>query len=64
LFSGFNNVSKVPAGSLANAAFVGANTVKGPALCKVVTRSAAVTPATRVVCSFEPTAMSTIVFCA
>jgi hypothetical protein len=64
LFSGFNKVSTVPAGSFAKAAFVGAKTVKGPALCKVATKSAAFTAATNVVWSFDPTAISTIVYCA
>src|SRR5262245_9516257 len=49
LFSGLSNVSTVPAGSLANAAFVGANTVKGPGLINVSTRPAALTAATSVV---------------
>jgi len=46
LFSGFNSVSTVPAGSFSKAAFVGAKTVNGPSLFKVDTRSAAVTAAT------------------
>jgi hypothetical protein len=49
LFSAFNKNSTVPAGSFANAAFVGAKTVKGPALCNVATKSAALTAATKVV---------------
>ena len=53
LFSGFNKVSTVPLGSISNAAFVGAKTVKGPAPCKVSTKPAAFTAATSVVCSFE-----------
>ena len=36
LFSGLSSVSTVPAGSLANAALVGANTVNGPAPLKRV----------------------------
>src|ERR1700712_1648368 len=61
LFSGFRSVSTVPAGSFANAALVGANTVKGPGPDKVSTRPAALTAATSVVWSFELTALSTIV---
>src|SRR5208282_5926217 len=56
LFSGFNKVSTVPAGSLAKASLVGANTVKGPGPDSVSTRPAALTAATRVVWSFEFTA--------
>src|SRR5207247_4907934 len=41
------------AGSLANAALVGAKTVKGPGPCSVSTRFAAFTAATSVVWSFE-----------
>ena len=52
----------VALGNLAKASFVGAKTVKGPALCKVATKSAAFTAATKVVCALEPTATSTIVF--
>jgi hypothetical protein len=55
-------VSTVPAGSLANAAFTGANTVNGPALCSVSTRPAAFTAATSVVWSLEFTAFSTMFF--
>ena len=36
MFSGFSSVSSVPAGSLANASSVGANTVNGPAPLRVV----------------------------
>ena len=32
LFSGFNKNSTIPVGNFANASFVGAKTVKGPAL--------------------------------
>src|SRR5262249_11364403 len=56
LFSGFSRVSTVPAGSLLNAALVGANTVKGPSPDNVSTRPAAFTAATSVVWSFELTA--------
>ena len=49
-------MSTVPAGSFANAALVGANTVKGPGPCSVSTRPAAFTAATSVVWSFEFTA--------
>ena len=62
LFSGFTRVSTVPAGSLPNAALVGANTVNGPLLCSVSTRPAAFTAATSVVWSFELTAFSTMFF--
>ena len=48
LFSGFSSVSTVPAGSFENAALVGANTVKGPALISVSTSPAAFTAATSV----------------
>jgi hypothetical protein len=47
-------------GNLSKAAFVGAKTVKGPLLCKVSTRPAALTAATKVVWSLELTAFSTI----
>ena len=46
----------MPAGNFANAALVGANTVKGPGPCRVSTRPAAFTAATSVVWSFEFTA--------
>ena len=49
LFSGFSRFSTVPAGSLAKAALVGANTVNGPVLFNVSTRPAAFTAATSVV---------------
>ena len=48
LFSGLSSSSTVPAGSLANAASVGAKTVNGPGDFKVAVRSAAVTAATSV----------------
>src|SRR3989344_3942674 len=48
LFSGFTSVSTVPAGSLANAASVGAKTVNGPGDASVSTRPAALTAATSV----------------
>ena len=59
LFSGFNSDSTVPAGSLANAASVGANTVNGPAPFSVSTSPAAFTAATRVV-NPPATAVSTM----
>ena len=49
LFSGLTNVSTVPAGSLSNAALVGANTVNRPGPERVSTSPAALTAATRVV---------------
>jgi hypothetical protein len=52
----------VPAGSLAKAALVGANTVKGPALLSVPTRSAATTAATKVLWSADPMAISAMSF--
>src|ERR1700749_4166363 len=62
LFSGLSSVSTVPAGSLLNASFVGANTVKGPGDSSVGTSPAAFTAATSVVWSFELTAFCTMVF--
>ncbi len=54
MFSAFNNVSTVPAGSFENASFVGAKTVNGPSEFRVATRSAAFTAATKVLkFSFE-----------
>ena len=50
----------MPSGNLANAASLGANTVKGPSLFSVSTRPAAFTAATRVVNSPAATAVSTI----
>ena len=58
LFSGLSSVSTVPAGSLANASLVGANTVNGPLPDSVSTRPAAFTAATSVVWSLELTAFS------
>src|SRR5262245_48086803 len=55
-------MSTVPSGSALNAAFTGAKTVNGPLPCKVSTRPAAFTAATRVVWSAELTAFSTMVF--
>ena len=52
----------MPAGSLANAALVGANTVNGPGPESVSTRPAAFTAATSVVWSFEFTAFWTMFF--
>ncbi len=54
----------MPAGSLAKAALVGANTVNGPGPLSVSTRPAAFTAATSVVWSLELTAFSTIVLLA
>ena len=54
----------MPAGSLANAASVGANTVNGPLPLSVSTRPAAFTAATRVLKLPAATAVSTIVPCA
>src|ERR1700756_1468633 len=56
LFSGLTSVSTVPAGSLAKASLVGANTVNGPGPSSVSTRPAALTAATSVVWSLELTA--------
>src|SRR5580698_4853189 len=58
LFSGLSSVSTVPAGSFANAALVGANTVNGPGPFSVSTNPAAFTAATSVVWSAEFTALS------
>ena len=60
LFSGLSSVSTVPAGSLAKASLVGANTVNGPFDSSVGTRPAAFTAATSVVWSFELTAFCTM----
>jgi hypothetical protein len=46
LFSGFNSISTVPAGNLAKAASVGANTVNGPSPFKVSKSPPALTAAT------------------
>ena len=62
MFSGFSSDSKVPFGNLANASSVGANTVKGPSLFNVFTRSAALTAATRVLKLPALTAVSTMSF--
>src|SRR6201991_4347447 len=58
LFSGLTRVSTVPAGSLANASLVGANTVNGPGPDSVSTRPAAFTAATSVVWSWDCEAFS------
>src|SRR5690349_16819387 len=61
LFSGFSNESTVPAGSFANASFVGANTVNGPAPDSVSASPAALTADTSVEnCGFDA-ATATIV---
>ena len=62
MFSGFSNDSKVPIGNLAKASSVGANTVNGPALLSVLTRSAACTALTSVVNEPASTATSTMSF--
>ncbi len=59
LFSGLSRVSSVPAGSLAKASSVGANTVNGPGPFSVSTSPAAFTAATRVL-NFPATAVSTM----
>src|SRR5215813_2029764 len=56
LFSGLSRLSTVPAGNLAKASLVGANTVNGPGPESVSTKPAAFTAATSVVWSFEFTA--------
>ena len=58
LFSGFNRVYTVPAGSASNAEFTGAKTVNGPGPISASTRPAALTAATNVVWSLEFTAFS------
>src|SRR6476659_2731214 len=55
-------MSSVPAGSLANAASGGGNTVTGPAPFSVVTRSAAVSAAASVLNEPAATAVSTMSF--
>eukprot|EP00900_Chrysochromulina_parva_P018519 jgi/Chrpa1/26669/Chrysochromulina_OHIO_Genome00008204-RA len=60
LFSGLRRSSMVPAGSLAKAASVGANTVKGPTLFMVSTRPAAPSAAARVLKAPAPPAVSTM----
>src|SRR6187399_1302994 len=62
LFSGLSSDSTVPAGSLAKASSVGANTVNGPAPFSVVTRSAAVSAAASVLNEPAATAVSTMSF--
>src|SRR5688500_18744397 len=62
LFSGFSSVSSVPAGSLANAASVGANTVNGPGPLSVATRSAASSAVASVLNEPASTAVSTMSF--
>ena len=60
LSGSFSSASTVPAGSLANASSVGANTVNGPAPFNVSTSPAALTAATSVLKSPAETAVSTI----
>ena len=62
--SGWTSLSTVPLGSLSKAAFVGANTVKGPGPDRVSTRPAAFTAATSVVRVLACEAFSTIVLLA
>jgi len=62
LFSGFNKDSIVPAGNLAKASSVGANTVNGPSPFNVSTKSAAFTAATNVLNDPAATAVSTMSF--
>ena len=62
LFSGFSSSSSVPAGSLANASSVGANTVNGPAPLSVSTSPAACSAFASVVNEPAPTAVSTMSF--
>lgn len=62
LFSGFKIVVTIPAGSLSKAALVRANSVNGPALFNVLTKSPASTAATKVVWSGELMAISTTSF--
>src|SRR3954471_16161356 len=64
LFSGLSRSSSVPAGSLANAASVGANTVNGPLPFKVSTSPAAFSAAARVLNDPAATAVSTMSFSA
>src|SRR5689334_17312746 len=64
LFSGLSNESSVPEGSFANASFVGANTVNGPAPDNVSASPAAFTAETSVENSGFEAATSTIVFAA
>src|SRR4051812_6298789 len=58
----FSNASRVPAGSLANASSVGANTVNGPAPFKVPIRSVAFNAAASVLNVPADTAVSTMSF--
>src|SRR3954462_7398490 len=60
LFSGFSSDSTVPAGSLANASSVGANTVNGPAPFNVSISPAAVRALASVVNDPAATAVSTM----
>ena len=64
LFSGLSRSSRVPAGSLANAASVGANTVNGPLPFKVSTSPAACSAVARVLNDPAATAVSTMSFVA
>jgi len=60
LFSGFNSVSTVPAGSAAKPSLVGAKTVKGPGELKVSAKSPATTAVTKVDKSSTDCANSTM----
>jgi len=61
IFSGLSSISTVPAGSLANAASVGANTVNGPSDERVSTSPASATAVTSVVWISDQIAISTTV---
>lgn len=63
LFSSFKRSSSVPSGNSSKAAFVGANTVNGPALERSSTYSTCFNAATKVVWSGELTATLTTSFC-
>jgi len=62
LFSGFSNSSRVPAGNLANASSVGADTVNGPLPLRVCTSPAACNAAAKVLKLPAETAVSTMSF--
>ena len=60
LFSGLSSISRVPAGSFANASSVGAKTVNGPLPLSVPIRSAAASAFARVLNDPAATAVSTM----
>ena len=64
LFSGLSSLARVALGSFSKAAFVGANTVKGPSPDNVSTRSAALSALTNVDKDLLETASSAIVLVA